>query len=461
MAAVTVSRTEERLIAVKRVPAERAYEVEREAELLRQLDHPGVVRCVDLVETDDGGRALHTSFVSSDTWETRPLTNPTERAAGVAALSAVVADLHELGMTHRYITPAHVLHGEDDRPVLCSLTRAGDAAAENRRIDLAALAELAYDDGIDRSPIANKLSSMADAMRAGQLSARDMAHKLDRLLAQRASRNESSRLGVWRETLVSALRWPTSRTQQQASGRTAVKSVAAGLVLAALIASAASLGVRLLRSSDESDTAESLPRPATPATSAGDHTDTASNRQTGNNETSTNDGNTANSNTESDQPQSTGNSAAGDRPPPRSSESASDSNSSYQGDDNSYHSDSAPRNGSLRQTPDAGTPDGATWDGETILEHKGRRYSVGIQGDIVLAGDWNCDGTATPSIVRPSNGTVVFFEMWPPPGETISRPVHSRINTPTDARLETHDGCDMLRVHTPTGSHLVGMEKTP
>ena len=75
MAAVTVSRSEDRLIAVKQVPAERAAEIEREAALLRRLDHPGLVRFIDIVETADGGRALHTEFVNSDTWATRPLSD--------------------------------------------------------------------------------------------------------------------------------------------------------------------------------------------------------------------------------------------------------------------------------------------------------------------------------------------------------------------------------------------------
>ena len=89
--------------------------------MLKSLDHPGVVRFIGTVDTPDGGRAMHTEFVSSDTWATRPLTDPAERAAGVAALAAVVADLHDLGIAHCQLSTAHVLHGEDDRPVLCGL----------------------------------------------------------------------------------------------------------------------------------------------------------------------------------------------------------------------------------------------------------------------------------------------------------------------------------------------------
>lgn len=136
MAAVTVSRSADRLIAVKQVRAERAGDIEREAEMLKSLDHPGVVRFVDIVDTPDGGRAMHTEFVSSDTWATRPLTDPAERAAGVAALAAVVADLHDLGIAHCQLSTAHVLHGEGDRPVLCGLRLAAEASLSNRHVDL-------------------------------------------------------------------------------------------------------------------------------------------------------------------------------------------------------------------------------------------------------------------------------------------------------------------------------------
>ena len=129
------------------------------------------MRFVDVVDTPDGGRALHTEFVSSDTWATRPLTDSTERAAGVAALAAVVADLHDLGIAHCQLSPAHVLHGEDDRPVLCGLRLAAEASLSNRHADLVALADLCHDPGLEGGPLIPKLLSLADATRAGRLSA--------------------------------------------------------------------------------------------------------------------------------------------------------------------------------------------------------------------------------------------------------------------------------------------------
>ena len=184
---MTVSRSADRLIAVKQVPAERAGDIEREAEMLKSLDHPGVVRFVDVVDTPDGGRAMHTEFVSSDTWATRPLTDPAERAAGVAALAAVVADLHDLGIAHCQLSTAHVLHGEGDGPVLCGLRLASEASLSNRHTDLVALADLCHDPSLEGGPLIAKLSSLADGTRAGRLSARELARRLDLLLAKRST----------------------------------------------------------------------------------------------------------------------------------------------------------------------------------------------------------------------------------------------------------------------------------
>ena len=194
MAAVTVSRSEGRLIAVKQVPAERAADIQREADLLRRLDHPGLVRFVDLVETADGGRALHTEFVNSDTWASRPLTDPAERAAGMAALAAVVADLHQLGVAHLQLTPPHVLHGENDLPVLCGLTSAAEATPENRHTDLAALADLCHEPALGRGALSGKLFSLADEARAGTLSARELARRLDLLATRRPTRTAPVRV---------------------------------------------------------------------------------------------------------------------------------------------------------------------------------------------------------------------------------------------------------------------------
>ena len=381
MPAVTVSRVDDRLIAVKKVSASRAAEAEREAHLLRQLDHPGIVRYLDLRHTDDGGRALHTLFVSSDTWATRPLADPLERAAGIAALAATVADLHDMGVAHRHLRAVHVLHGDGDRPVLCSLARAGEASADNIRADMEALADLTYDDGVARGPLSGKLSALADATRAGQLSARDLSRRLDRLLARR-SLASGGRLADWRRLL--------QRVPRKA---VAVVIGLAGATGAAVLL----LGLLASRSGEETAVTRSVG--TLPAGAAGRVED-----------------------------------------PPLSAPGMPP------------QADAAVQPGLI--APDDTRTEGATEQGP-VLEHGGRRYAIGIEGDIVITGDWDCDGEDTPAIVRPDSGAVVLFETWPNPGEAISMPARWQLEGVKDAQSESHGACDFLRVHTASGSRLL------
>lgn len=432
MAAVTVSRCDERLIAIKQVPAERAAEVQREAQLLERLAHPSVVRFVDLVETPDGGRALHTEFVSSHTWATRPLTDPAERAAAMASLAAVVADLHDLGLAHLRIAPGHVLHGEDDRPVLCGLARAGEATADNRYADLAALADLCHDDDLDKGPLSGKLSSIADAARSGQLSARDLARRLDHVLAKRAPRPDAP---------------PRHRPGLLASarhiGRPAVYTVAAlTLVVASALAvanwhdrgpgpSTMSIHPAVLPSSDQArlDSADAGLGPAPEA-----------------------DGKPPTAPTDQAAPPSETTEPARGSSPVRSADSP------------------ASGSGSAQTTPRSPTPGDrvpAHWseavyaDAAKVLDHNGRRYAIGLAGDLVTTGDWDCDGDATPAIVRPATGAVVLFDAWPDPGETISMPVRWNVPAAVGVEASRNESCDLLRVVTASGSRLLDPRSTP
>ena len=177
------------------MPAAHVCNIEREAATLRRLDHPGVVHFVDLIETPDGGRALHTDFVNSDTWATRPFTDPTERAAGVAALADVVADLHGTGLAHGQIDPSHVLHGDGDQPVLCGFRLATEATVESRRDDLVALADLCHDPALEPGPLVGKLSALADEARAGRLDVRELARRLAMVADKRPAPGEPTRAG--------------------------------------------------------------------------------------------------------------------------------------------------------------------------------------------------------------------------------------------------------------------------
>lgn len=410
MAAVTVSRSQDRLIAVKQVSAARAAEIDREAELLKRLDHPGLVRFVDLVKTDDGGRALHTEFVSSDTWATRPLTDPAERAAALASVAGIVADLHHLGVAHLQLSAGHVLHGEDDRPVLCGLTRAGEASPQNRQADLAALAELCHDQGLDRGAVTDKLESLADEARAGRLGARELAGRLDLLAVRRPAGP-------------APIRAATGGLLERARTRFSRKSLATVAAVAGAALVAFLLG-SMIRGQQ--------PPPATPSlesVGAGSDTNTGSGQP-------------------APQPQgavfATGN---GVREAPLDTSDAASAPETVV-DTGPTHPRNPTRAGN--PAPDAVSAHAAA----AVLEHGGRRYAVGATGDFVATGDWNCDGEATAAIVRPSTGGVVVFDAWPSPGQTIALPVRWTVDSPTGAQAVTHGQCDLLRVFTTAGSRL-------
>lgn len=414
MAAVTVSRSEGRLIAVKQVPAEQAVEVEREAELLKRLDHPGLVRFIDLVETADGDRALHTEFVNSETWATRPLNDPAERAEGMAALATVVADLHQLGVAHLQLTASHVLHGENDRPVLCGLALAAEATPENCRTDVAALADLCHDPALGRGTVAEKLSLLAEEAREGNLSARELARRLDLIAPGRQARSVPAR-AVGRGRLVNAGRRPRPKTL-----------LAVGAVMSSLVVAFA-LGAR----SRGPDPAPAILDPASPQ-------QPIATAETG---TAPPDLDAIDGDAD---PLDTTDRLLEDTLPPAASGSVSDQAALS---DESW---------SVAAPDDAvAVPEAAA-----ILEHGGRRYAVGATGDFVETGDWDCDGRPTAAIVRPSTGEVVVFDDWPAAGQTLSEPVRWSVDSPTGAEAVAYGSCDLLRVFTTAGSQLFNPGET-
>ena len=401
MAVVTVSRSGDRLIAVKQVPAGHAGDLEREAESLQRLTHPGVVRFVDLVETDDGGRAMHTEFVSSDTWATRPITDPAERAAGVAALAEVVADLHDMGFAHGRINPSHVLHGDGDQPVLCGFRRATEISSENRRGDLVALADLCHDPVPDQGPLAEKLSALADAARAGRLDVRELARRLAMVPDKGSTAGEPGRTAA-----------AVSGHGHRSRPRKRLRVVVAAVLAASVAVAAAGIWSR-----GQQENA--------PVTITGGADSTAATADS----TATADGSSgAEAGIPTDVPdpeQASGPASEGVLLPPAP-----------------IGLEAAPPGEPVSLQPGA------------IIDHGGSRYGVGRPGDFVETGDWNCDGRPTPAIIRPSTGHIVLFDVWPAPGQTISMPVRWEVDGPTGAEAVAHGSCHLLRVYTSAGSSL-------
>lgn len=49
-----------------------------------------------------------------------------------------------------------------------------------------------------------------------------------------------------------------------------------------------------------------------------------------------------------------------------------------------------------------------------------RRYRIGEDGDRLLLGDWNCDLIDTPGLYRPATGEVFYFDAWTEPGAPLA-----------------------------------------
>ncbi|MCP4087520.1 MAG: hypothetical protein GY745_21105 [Actinomycetia bacterium] len=58
-----------------------------------------------------------------------------------------------------------------------------------------------------------------------------------------------------------------------------------------------------------------------------------------------------------------------------------------------------------------GCLESVTVDG-TLVSSGAASWQVGTDGDQIVVGDWDCDGKATPAVLRPATGAVFVFSSW-------------------------------------------------
>lgn len=77
----------------------------------------------------------------------------------------------------------------------------------------------------------------------------------------------------------------------------------------------------------------------------------------------------------------------------------------------------------------------------------GSRYRVGEPGDVLLEGDWDCDGRPTPALYRPATGEVFTFPRWPD-GDVVtsSRAVPTGVLHGTPRVATAPPGCARVEV---------------
>lgn len=83
------------------------------------------------------------------------------------------------------------------------------------------------------------------------------------------------------------------------------------------------------------------------------------------------------------------------------------------------------------------------------LEAGGATWTFGTTADVVVVGDWDCDGVGTPALVD-ANGAVWVVDTWPAGDEATARYV-TTVAGALDATVDATSRCDALVVTTRDG----------
>lgn len=398
---------EGRVLACKRAhnaDADDARRLRHEAEMLDLARHPGVVELVSC-ESDGDDVTLLTRFAGTHSLDTvGPVT--VARAAGiVAALASTVADLHDLGIAHGRIDPSHVVIGAGGRPLLCGFGGGGrvgcrpgstaipgfiDSAASGEatlapETDVyglgAVLRALVVDGPNEFEPIPDRRFNLARL--------RPMWSGYQRrallTLADRATDEMPLRRPPARRFASDILETVPSATIDDAMPFTAPgttqRDQSRRLTLGPTIAAAIALLVVAAFVTNAWRGARSAASPAAPSMVA---TVAATSDQT-----ATTDG-----------PCGT-----------------------------------APRGPDLDGD---GCGDAVEVQPDRVVAVGTTRFTVGAPGDQVALGDWDCDGTSTIALLRPSTGEVFVFDSWAISGTdvTVTPTANVRDGVAVEARAE-------------------------
>jgi len=406
------------------------------AAVLERARHPGVSELRSF--SDDGERAeLVVAWAASGTLADLGPLSVRELAGLVAALADTVADLHGIGVVHGAISADHVLVAADGRPVLCGFgdARLAGAGADPPRpsVDVADLGALLHlllgtTDPPDPSPtrrggrgrrprdpahLRRGLRTLADHASAEDASCRPSARALaaaitalvpDAVLpggamparpgpdgrgstgaaSGRCGGDPSGDGGDRDDSGVDDL--DRLRATMSEPARRLLPPRAGVLAATVMVLTAATAGAVALRGGSQGDP------------TAGSRSGFAANA------TATAGADDPGPDDPGDAPARTGPPATTARTPPS------------------------------RPTPaTTGRPTPVT---EPVVEVAGRRYQVGEVGDVVVVGDWRCEGSPEAAVLRPTTGDVFLFDGWAAPGEQLAAPAVARIDSAVDLVAE-------------------------
>lgn len=393
-----------RLAVTKRAGAgPGADRLRREADILRRAAHPGVVELLTVGDLD-GGAVLHTAFVGGGTLAehlgpldqtTPPDTTKTPdavRGAQVAAaLAATLADLHDRGIAHQRVTADHVLVTDIDQVRLCGLAGAtmssepGPCDPENAAVDVDALAALMREMAAATTGTSTALRAVADRVLLADPSARPSMRTLAQALAALTDEDGASTPPVTQgRKLLPARPSAAIRRRRPTNRRTAV----ALLLIVAVLVTSAAVATTVVGPNPSSPSVAPSPVPVPPDVDQRSTTTVAVTTSV------------------SVTPEPTGvrvwppdpepEVVTEDCPPSTSPESV----------------------GTADIDGDGCAEVVAVADGVVFV--LGRRWQVASPGDLVVVGDWDCDGLSTPAVVRPDTGDIWTFSHWADQDEEVA-----------------------------------------
>jgi hypothetical protein len=405
-----------------------AHRLRATGERLLDAAHPGVVEVVSTTGSDDewelrlvhGGRPIEL---------VGPLT--VEQVAGAAsAVAAVLADLHRVGIVHGRIDGSHVLIGSHGRPVLCGLGEGSAAAPEDDVAAVGALIVALLSPEADLEPIPEhrwrRRAPFSGWARRSLLLVADQA------CAEPPSRRPSAaRLATAIADAVpsaAAVAAPTGATSDQVADphdqeraadpldglRADVDAAPRPVRFSALAASAVAVLLLTAGAVRLAHPGSSSPGAARPAVVSSTSSTTSA-------------ASTSSS-------RSTIDAAVADLQPTTVPTSPS-----------------VPCAASASAAPAPAGCGPITIDGSTVTVGD-RRYEVGQPGDLVVAGDWDCDGLPTPALLRPSSGEVFVFPAWASDGDIVVQPVARVIDGEALMTDIGDSGCPTLVVRRADGT---------
>lgn len=397
--ATQLSMTDDgRLAVTKRAPAgSGADRLREEADILEQAAHPGVVELLAVGDLD-GGAVLHTAFVGGGTLAERLGTLEAATAAAVvAALAATLADLHDRGIAHRRVTADHVLVTDSDRIRVCGFadaavsTGAGAGHAEAAAADVEAVAALVRDiAGASVGADTAALRAVADRVLLADPPARPSMRTLAQALGALTGGRGTSTPVAPGGRILAARPSAATRRPRLLHGRTA--TAAAVAVVVVLVAGA----VLATASGPGPSSPQAAAPPATPV------------------------------------PPSTPPSAP---VPPDIRPSTTE----HLG---------------ARVWPTVPPPPPRPEVVEVVdgvVSSSGRRWQVASPDDLVAVGDWDCDGIATPAVVRHGTGHVWTYASWAEGTEGVVADAAGEVPDATSATAVTVGTCDHLEVTDTAG----------